>query len=633
MASKVSNIRATHGPRARILYRHRPEAPAPGTPTSFDTPPSPLGPRGKQPSVAADALHEDHLRNIQRLKKLRADAVDRVLRKPARDTVGHLHQGRPLVPTRGPLTDVLAKHPPQFWLRHTALPFDRLGRTALVLVADPAVLPSLQEALKDDFDTLLPVTAAADVIEKHLLAQFDPELTKDASQSVPAVESCRSFDPTAARPLAFACLGLLITLCFVAPAFLATLASGFALIGLLMFTALRATGLIGQFRPPRPKPVALPSEVLPRISMLVPLFREAEIGRHLLRRLCRLSYPRDRLEVLLVVEEDDQITQDAIRLADLPDWFRVVEVPGYGALKTKPRAMNYALNFCRGDIIGVWDAEDAPEPHQLHRVAHHFATAPPEVVCLQGVLDYYNCDHNWISRCFTLEYAGWFRVLMQGLARLRLVLPLGGTTMFIRRNALEQLGAWDAHNVTEDADLGVRIARRGLRTEMVAVTTYEEANSRVIPWIKQRSRWLKGFMMTYLVHMRHPRRLWRELGPRRFLGFQAFFLGTIGQSLMGPVLWSFWLIVLGLGHPASAYVPPAILHFSATALILFEALSISIWIAGARASGRGYLAWNAPLMPLYFLMSCAAALKALYEVFAAPFFWDKTQHGDHGGAE
>ena len=628
MASKVSHIRA----HARVLYRHGSETTVSGNTLPFADPQDRrAGP--KAAPTAPDDLRADHLRNIQRLKKLRADAVERVLQKPKPGVAGQMHQGRPLVPTRAPLTDVIAKHPPQFWLRHTALPFDRLGRTALVLVADLDVLPTLQEALKDDFDVLLPVVANAQVIEKHLLAQFDPALTKAASGSVPAAESCRSFDPTAARPLAFACIGALLSLCFIAPQFLATAASALALFGLLMFTALRVTGLFGQMRPHRPPPETLPPEVLPRISMLVPLFREAEIGRHLLRRLCRLSYPRDRLEVLLVVEEDDQITQEAIRLADLPDWFRVVEVPGYGALKTKPRAMNYALNFCRGDIIGVWDAEDAPEPHQLHRVARHFATAPPEVVCLQGVLDFYNCDHNWVSRCFTLEYAGWFRVLLQGLARLRLVVPLGGTTMFIRRSALEQLGAWDAHNVTEDADLGVRIARRGLRTEMVAVTTYEEANSRVIPWIKQRSRWLKGFMMTYLVHMRAPRALWRDLGPRRFFGFQAFFLGTIGQSLMGPVLWSFWLVALGLGHPASAYVPDALLHFGVSALILFEALSIAIWIAGARASGRGYLAWNAPLMPIYFLMSCAAAVKALYEVFAAPFFWDKTQHGDHGGAD
>ena len=621
MASKVSNIRATPGPHTRILYRNDSEVRL----TSARLP--------VEVSPAPDSLNNDDLRNIQRLKKLRADALERILKKPKHPSKGHLYEGHPLVPTRGLLKEVLRKQPPQFWLRHRALPFDQLGRTALVLVADPAVLPNLELALKDDFDTILPVTAAADVIEKHLLAQFASNLTQDASRSVPADQSCRSYDPRPARPFALACLGVLLSLCFFAPALLTTLASGFALLGLLMFTALRATGLIGQFRPRRALPVSLPPDVLPRFSMLVPLFRESEISRHLLRRLCRLSYPRDRLEILLVVEEDDQITQEAIRLTDLPAWFRVVEVPGCGALKTKPRAMNYALSFCRGDIIGVWDAEDAPEPHQLDRVARHFATAPPDVVCLQGVLDFYNCNHNWVSRCFTLEYAGWFRVLMQGLARLHLVVPLGGTTMFIRRTALEQLGAWDAHNVTEDADLGVRIARRGLRTEMVAVTTYEEANSQIIPWIKQRSRWLKGFMRTYLVHMRTPGTLWRDLGTWRFLGFQAFFIGTIGQSLMGPVLWSFWLIALGLRHPASRYVPPSVLHFSVTSLILFEALNISIWIAGARASGRGYLAWNAPLMPLYFLMSSAAALKALYEVFAAPFFWDKTQHGDHGGAD
>ena len=167
------------------------------------------------------------------------------------------------------------------------------------------------------------------------------------------------------------------------------------------------------------------------------------------------------------------------------------------ALKTKPRAMNYALPFCRGDIVGVYDAEDRPDPGQIRAVVQHLQAAPPEVACVQGYLDFYNSADNWLSRCFTLEYAIWFRVVLLGVQRLGLPIPLGGTSVFFRRGVLEQIGAWDAHNVTEDADLGMRLARFGYRCEMIASTTWEEANCRVGPWIRQRSRWLKGYALTW----------------------------------------------------------------------------------------------------------------------------------------
>lgn len=592
-------------------------------------------------------LHDDHLANLERLKRLKGDAVDRILKthrahvaKSTAEISAHA-LARPLARTsntasqlkpRKPLSGVLKKRPAEFWLRHHAVPFDRMGRTALVLVADPAVVPILQKELESDFDTLLPVTAEPSVIEKQLLSHYDPQLTQAASRSVPLEQSCRSFSIGRARHIALIALMTCVGFLFAAPTSLLTALASLALLSILLFSGLRLAGLYGLLSNERgPREKKLPPTRLPVISMIVPLYREAEIGRHLLRRLCRVSYPRDRLEVLLVMESDDEVTQKAIECADLPDWFRVIRVPQYEGLKTKPRAMNYALNFCRGSIVGVWDAEDAPCPHQLTRVAYQFQNAPRDVVCLQGMLDFYNTSHNWISRCFTLEYAGWFRIVLRGLADLRLVVPLGGTTMFIKRDALKALGAWDAYNVTEDADLGLRLARMGWRTEMLDVTTYEEANSQVLPWIKQRSRWLKGFMMTYIVHMRRPRELLQDIGLWRFLGLQAFFVGTLGHFLLAPILWSFWLVALGIGHPVAEALPQGFLLSAVLALLAFEALNTIIWIFGARASGRALLALWTPMMPIYFMMGCAAAYKALFEIFAAPFFWDKTTHGQHGG--
>ncbi len=360
---------------------------------------------------------------------------------------------------------------------------------------------------------------------------------------------------------------------------------------------------------------------------MVPLLRESEIAETLVKRLSRLTYPKALLDVVLVLEEGDATTRATLERTELPKWMRVIEVPASDGLTTKPRALNYALDFCRGSLIGIWDAEDAPAPSQIEDVVEHFHHADEDVVCLQGILDYYNPRANWMARCFTIEYATWWRLVIPGIAKLGLVVPLGGTTLFFRRDKLIELGGWDAHNVTEDADLGVRLARFGYVTEIMPTVTREEANCRMWPWVKQRSRWLKGFMVTYLVHMRSPKRLWRDLGPLRFLGVQAFFIGTVSQFLLAPVLWSFWLLMFGLPHPANAVLPE-----NSTALLLSLLLYagvINICAGLVAVQGRGHrhlMAW-VPTLIFYFPLGALASYKALWELATDPYFWDKTQHG------
>ncbi|WP_108258613.1 glycosyltransferase family 2 protein [Mangrovicoccus ximenensis] len=370
---------------------------------------------------------------------------------------------------------------------------------------------------------------------------------------------------------------------------------------------------------------------LPVISILVPLYREERIATELVRRLEKLDYPEALLDVCLVVEADDNVTHATLSASQLPGWMRVLTVPD-GRLKTKPRAMNYALDFCRGSIVGIYDAEDAPEPGQLHQVADRFASAGPRVACLQGCLDFYNTGLNWMSRCFTMEYAAWFRVMLPGVANLGLAVPLGGTTVFFRRSVLETLGGWDAHNVTEDADLGIRLARAGYVTEILDMTTWEEANCIPWPWIKQRSRWLKGYAMTYAVHMRQPRLLWRELGARRFWGFQAMFLGTLVQFMLAPLLWSLWVIPFGIAHPVREVVPDPLMAAIALFFGLSELVMAAMAAMALHRTGRLRLLPWALTLPLYFTLASAAACKALFEMLHKPFYWDKTQHGMFGGA-
>jgi len=226
-----------------------------------------------------------------------------------------------------------------------------------------------------------------------------------------------------------------------------------------------------------------------------------------------------------------------------------------------------------------------------------------------------------------MEYASWFRVILPSYARMGFVVPLGGTTLFFKRDILEDLGAWDAHNVTEDADLGVRLARFGYRTEFVETVTLEEANGRFWPWVKQRSRWLKGYAITYGVHMRNPRGLLRDLGAWRFFGVQMLFAGTLLPFLLAPVLLSFWLIPLGLPHPLAGRILPYVLWTLGALFFASECLSILIASIAVQRADKSWLIKWTPTLQLYFPLATIAAYKGLLELTWKPFYWDKTAHG------
>ncbi|MFC3615607.1 glycosyltransferase family 2 protein [Lutimaribacter marinistellae] len=523
----------------------------------------------------------------------------------------------------------------RFWFDQRVVPWVRMGPMILVATERPDRFEPVRQELARRGLTAVPVLARRADIDHRLAEHYAEGLAAAASNRAPAEMSCRTWTPIAKLPAALGltafCLALLamplagFTLLFVT-----------AVITLLLFFGLRLAGFVAHMLShhsllaPSTRPSLDLPDRPPCVSMLVPLYREREIAGALVERLSRLTYPKALLDVILVLEAHDDVTRAALARARLPHWMRVIEVPAHRGLTTKPRAMNYALDFCKGDIIGVWDAEDAPLPDQIEHVAARFAHADEDVVCLQGILDYYNPRSNWRARCFTIEYASWFRVVLPGIARLGLVVPLGGTTLFFKRDVLERLGGWDAHNVTEDADLGVRLCRAGYRTELIETVTFEEANFRTWPWVKQRSRWLKGFMKTYLVHMRSPRRLLADLGWARFVGVQAFFLGTLGQFLLAPVLWSFWLILMGLDHPAHAMLPTSAILACAAIFIAAETLNFVVGVVAVSAPQRRFLLPWVLTMPLYFPLGVVAAYKALWELAADPFFWDKTQHGQAG---
>ncbi len=511
-------------------------------------------------------------------------------------------------------------------LRHGLLPWQVRGSATIIACAFPEDFRQHRDRLEMVFGPVAMALAPPRMIEAALLTTVGANLAYRAETRVPEDESCRNFSAHSLRaPAAAAAAGLAMALWFW-PLWIWAALTVVALLAMLAFTGLKIAALRAM-RHPIPIPMNPPVIArLPVVSIMVALYRESSIAVRLIERLGQLDYPRDLLDILLVVEEDDQITRIALAHADLPVWMRVITVPT-GAVKTKPRALNYALDHCRGSIVGVYDAEDAPEPAQIRKVVDRFHQRGPEVVCLQGVLDFYNPRTNWLARCFTIEYAAWFRLFLPGIERLGLAVPLGGTTLFFRRSALETLGGWDAQNVTEDADLGLRIARHGYKTELINTITYEEANCRALPWVKQRSRWIKGFMMTWATHMRQPTQLWRQLGPRRFAGFQILFMGSILQALLAPLLWTFWLVPLGVPHPLADAMPANLFTALWLTFLVTEALTIGFGVVGlSRTRHRMNPLW-VPTLSFYHPLATLSAYKGLWELLTRPFYWDKTSHG------
>jgi cellulose synthase/poly-beta-1,6-N-acetylglucosamine synthase-like glycosyltransferase len=517
-------------------------------------------------------------------------------------------------------------------LRKRLLPWRRAGSTVLIASCRPEQFEDMRPRLTALFGPVRMAVISETAMHEALMQSRQRKLAKAAETRVAAHESCRELD-IARLTRVMSAIGFVFiaaTIAFPHAMFLALVC--WAILILVVTSVLKLAAAFAQARVSQKRQSTFSTirraQKLPTVSVMVPLFHEREIAGRLVKRLSKLTYPRELLDICLVVEEDDTITQEAVARTDLPRWMRMIVVPR-GGVKTKPRALNFALDFCRGTIIGIYDAEDAPEPEQIHKVAHHFAQAAPDVACVQGILDFYNARTNWLARCFTVEYASWFRIILPGYERLGLVVPLGGTTLFFRREAIEKLGGWDAHNVTEDADLGIRLARHGYRTELIRTVTDEEANCRLWPWVKQRSRWLKGYAMTWAMHMRNPRKLLADLGWWKFFGVQVLFFGALSNFILAPLLWSFWSMPLGLHHPLQDIVPNGTFLALGALFLMSEVITVAIgMLATSTPKHKGLWKW-VPTLHFYYPLGTLAAIKGLWEVVTRPYYWDKTAHGLH----
>jgi cellulose synthase/poly-beta-1,6-N-acetylglucosamine synthase-like glycosyltransferase len=367
---------------------------------------------------------------------------------------------------------------------------------------------------------------------------------------------------------------------------------------------------------------------MPVYSILVPMYHEPESAANLVKAIEALDYPAAKKDVQLLLEEDDAATRDAVAAVELPSGFRVTIVPETFP-RTKPKACNIGLDGAKGKYLVIYDAEDRPEPDQLKKAVAAFSHADASVMCLQSKLNFYNPRQNLLARWFTAEYSAWFDMSLPGLCALGAVIPLGGTSNHFVTDKLRELRGWDAFNVTEDCDLGVRIYRAGYKSCMLDTTTWEEACCSLKFWTRQRTRWLKGYIQTYLVHMRNPGRLVRELGVANFLHFQILVGGIIFTFLVNPVFWLMallWFLVPRM-EILSVLFPGLV--FAMGAICLFIGNFAFAYIGAVGCYRREYfdLVKYAFLAPVYWLLMSYSGWRALIQFFANPFHWEKTRHG------
>ncbi len=342
-----------------------------------------------------------------------------------------------------PDPELLAAIDPHLCLRIGAVPWRQIGGTRVIAITHPDTAAEAEAACGGSAggQKLAFALATPEDIRRVITDAHAARLRDDARDRCPELFSCRDWPPAAGHWRPLLALLALAGAAVAAPMSALQVLMLWILLANTMTMGLRLVAILARFR--RDRPAAGPEtphiadyKKLPRVSILVPLLREEAVARKLLDALAAMDYPPALLDIKLVLEEDDAITRAAIERAGLPPTVEVVTVP-FDGLKTKPRAMNYALPFCEGEIIGIYDAEDRPDPAQIRAVVEHLMHAPPEVACVQAYLDFYNTGKNWLSRCFTLEYAIWFRVILLGVQRLGIPIPLGGTSVFFRRKVLE----------------------------------------------------------------------------------------------------------------------------------------------------------------------------------------------------
>lgn len=377
---------------------------------------------------------------------------------------------------------------------------------------------------------------------------------------------------------------------------------------------------------------AVTEDEWPSYTIFCPLYKEPEVIPQFVSAMNELDYPKDKLQIMLLLEGNDNQTIERARSLNLPSYFEIVVVP-HSMPKTKPKACNYGLTKATGEYCVIYDAEDVPDKDQLKKAVVAFRKIGTRAVCIQAKLNFYNPHQNILTRAFTAEYSLWFDLVLTGLQATNTPIPLGGTSNHFKTNKLRDLKGWDAFNVTEDCDLGIRLSKQGYKTAVLDSTTLEEANSSLMNWFGQRSRWIKGYMQTYLVHMRHPHKFIKQWNDPHVITFQLVVGGKVLSMFINPLMWlitfSYFAFRPFVGDFIESFFPTPVLYMGVFSFVFGNFLYLYYYMIGCAKREHYDLIKFAYLVPFYWLAMSIAAWIALRDLIVRPHHWSKTKHGLH----
>jgi cellulose synthase/poly-beta-1,6-N-acetylglucosamine synthase-like glycosyltransferase len=368
---------------------------------------------------------------------------------------------------------------------------------------------------------------------------------------------------------------------------------------------------------------------LPVMTVIVPLYREEEVIPQIMDSMTSIDYPKDKLQVLITVESYDWKTRQAIEIMNPPENFKVITLPDVSP-KTKPKALNVAFREARGEYVVIYDAEIIPDPQQLKKAYLGFKKNP-DIGCLQTRLDHYNSHENVITKLFNAEFSFYYDLFLPGLTELGFPVPLSGHSTIFRRQVLVDIGAWDPYNVAEDCDMGMMIKRAGWKTDILDSVSREEATGEVGAWVRQRTRWMKGFIQTSIVHLRHPVGFVREIGG--IYNFLGFFLTVPGTVLLNFFNLFYWFLLIAWVITGSAtikyFFPGPILYISVFSFILGNFIFTFLNLVGSYKRQRYEMVKYSLISPLYWMLLAYATVRAVFQIVIRPHHWEKTVHHNY----
>ncbi len=360
----------------------------------------------------------------------------------------------------------------------------------------------------------------------------------------------------------------------------------------------------------------------PLVTILVPLKQENEVIHQTFSAISNLNYPSSSIQGIIIVESTDTLTKKSIETSIIPDGFEVMEIPTLPPF-TKGRAIQRALLVAKGKYITIYDAESRPEPNQVIKAVEILEKEKGKT-CLQSIIRIENAKENEITSFFASEFWDWYDKRMVNLHKRGIPFGLGGNSFFLATETLKEVGGWDPFNVTEDAELTVRLIKNNVDIKLMNSITHEACPSTMKNWIKQRTRWSKGLLTTSIIHL-----ISGKFGFKGFTFKQWYHFWL--RMYVGNLIPFFFAFIFILFLFQSFSYENFVLVNIVLAINLVPSLIVSMWADKKNFNTMGIKIRIHNLFAvtlIYWGMYLWAGFRANYEFLFSPLKWHKTDHSN-----